>query len=59
MGMNYKKRLLTRKERAYIIQRISNLNTYKEEFGKLSKKEEGNLINSIIGKIQAPQELGG
>ena len=38
-----KTRLLTKKERAYLIEKITNLKTYQEEFGKLRKKEEGEV----------------
>jgi len=56
------KRLLNRKERAYIIEKISGVEAYSNEFGKLSKitkKEEDKIISSIIGKIQAPQDFEG
>lgn len=49
-----KKRLLTREERAYVIQKISGLNAYYDDFGKLNKENEEELICSIVGKIQAP-----
>ncbi|MDO8622892.1 MAG: hypothetical protein Q7R52_01495 [archaeon] len=51
-------RLLTRKERAYVIEKIGKIKCYTEEFGKLNKKAEDKLIHSIISKIQAPQEYG-
>jgi len=50
-------RLLTRKERAYIIEKIGKIKCYTEEFGKLSKNTEYKLIHSIISKIQAPQDF--
>ena len=52
-----KTRLLSRKERAYIISKISGEYKYTEDFPELSEKEEDELILSIIGKIQAPQDL--
>ena len=57
MIMKKKTRLLTRKERAYIIEKISSVKCYTEEFGKITKKQEDKLILSIISKIQAPQDF--
>jgi len=54
-----KSRLLSRKERAYIIEKISGLDTYKNYFDEMSNIEEEDLVSSIIGKIQAPQDLEG
>ena len=54
-----KKRLLSREERAYIIEKISGLKSYTDEFGALDKKSEDELIDSIISKIQAPQDWEG
>jgi len=52
-----KRRLLSRKERTYILDKILHLNYFKESFGSLSKKEEEKIIHSITRKIQAPQDF--
>jgi hypothetical protein len=52
-----KKRLLTRKERAYILSKLMKEYSFEEDFKKLNKKQEEKLISSIIRKIQAPQDF--
>ncbi len=51
-------KLLTRKERAYIVEKISRVKCFTEDFGILDEKEEGDIITGIIRKIQAPQDFG-
>ena len=48
-------RFLSSKERAYILDKISNSSYYSETFGELSAKDEERLIISIFTKIQAMQ----
>ena len=55
--MNNKNRLLSRKERAYILEKISDVPTFTESFKELTKKEEDELISSIVGKLQAGVDL--
>ena len=55
--MDKNSRLLDRKERAYIISKLTNTDNYAEDFDKLTPEQEEELIRSIINKIQAPQEL--
>jgi len=50
-------KLLTRKERAYILSKITKDYPYTEVYEELSP-EIDELILSIIDKIQAPQDLG-
>jgi hypothetical protein len=52
-----KKRLLTKKERAYILSKLMKEYSFEEDFKKLNKKQEEKLIYSIIRKIQAPQDF--
>jgi hypothetical protein len=46
-------RLLTKQERAYILDRVANSSYYIDEFGKLDAKTEEALILSIFLKIQS------
>lgn len=50
-------RLLTKEERAYILQVLTKESYHKEIYGKLSKKRQEELIDSIIEKLQSPQNL--
>lgn len=44
--------ILTVKERAFILDKISGTTYYKDEFGHLDKKKEKEIIDSISRKIQ-------
>lgn len=54
-----KDKLLTRKERTYIIKKITNNEdpNFNMMYKKLTKKKEEKLILQIINKIMAPQDL--
>jgi|TARA_Y100000310_G_scaffold140092_1_gene139436 hypothetical protein len=47
-----KAKLLSEKERAYILDKISNASFYRDQFGEINSIEERELIISIFGKIQ-------
>ena len=47
-----KAELLNEKERAYILDKISNASFYIDQFGELNSKEEEGMIISIFEKIQ-------
>lgn len=51
--MDFDGALLNRKERAYILDQLTNSSFYQDEFGSLDSREEERLIISIFGKIQA------
>ena len=49
--------VLTKEEKAYILDQIGNTSYYVESFGELTAAREEKLILSIFLKIQEPQEL--
>jgi|TARA_Y100000296_G_scaffold43032_2_gene49490 hypothetical protein len=51
-----KKRLLTHKERAFIIQEISGVQTFNKQYKKMTKEEKDFLIDTIICKIMCSQD---
>jgi len=50
--MEERAKLLSEKERAYILDKICNASFYIDQFGEISSGEERQLIISIFGKIQ-------